>query len=224
MTKLTIERNDKQRQEDWAADRLGKFTASQFYRLMTEPRSKADKEAGKLSQGAITYVMECVAEHLTGKAAKEEFDSKATAWGSEHEPLAKSIYEAVFDCKVDYSGFIEYTERVGGSPDGLVGGDGGVEFKCPFTIASHLTHLMLTDAASLKAEKPEYYWQCLGCMLITNRKWWDFVSYQPLFPAKHQLKRLHIARKDVIDDMVLLDEKLERAEQEFNSLLNLIQQ
>lgn len=224
MTKLTIERNDKQHQEDWAADRLGKFTASQFYRLMTEPRSKADKEAGNLSQGAMTYVMECVAEHITGKTAKEEFDSKATAWGNEHEPLAKSIYEAVFDCKVDYSGFVEYSERAGGSPDGLVGNDGGVEFKCPFTITSHLTHLMLTDSPALKAEKPEYYWQCLGCMLITNRKWWDFVSYQPYFPAKHQLKRLRVNRKDVMDDVVLLDEKLERAEQEFNSLLNIIKQ
>lgn len=224
MSKLTIERNEHQRQDEWAANRLGRFTASQFYRLMTEPRSKADKEDGKLSQGAMTYVFECVAEHLTGKPAKEEFDSKATDWGNEHEPLAKSIYEAVFDRRVDYSGFINYTERVGGSPDGLVGDDGGVEFKCPFTITSHLTHMLLTSPADLKAEKPDYYWQCLGCMVITNRKWWDFVSYQPNFPARNQLKRLTITRTSVKEDINTLTDKLIRAEQEFNSLLNLIKQ
>ena len=224
MSKLTIERNDKQRQVDWAADRLGKFTASQFYRLMTEPRSKADKEAGKLSSGAMTYVMECVAEHLTGKPAKEEFDSKATAWGNENEPLAKAIYEAVFECRVDYSGFIEHTERVGGSPDGLVGEDGGVEFKCPFTITSHRTHMLFTSPADLKSEKPDYYWQCLGVMLITGRQWIDFVSYQPHFPAKHQVKRLTIHRDAVEEDIAALTAKLDRAEEEFNSLLNLIQQ
>lgn len=224
MSKLTIERNTQQRQDEWAADRLGKFTASQFYRLMTEPRSKADKEAGKLSAGAMTYVMECVAEHLTGQPAKEEFDSRATTWGNENEPLAKAIYEAVFECRVDYSGFIEHTERVGGSPDGLVNEDGAVEFKCPYTITSHLTHMLFTSPDDLKAEKPEYYWQCLGVMLIASRIWIDFVSYHPHFPAKHQVKRLTIRRGDVRDDMFLLVEKLKRAEQEFNSLLNIIQQ
>ena len=224
MTTLTTTPNDKQRTDDWLGDRMGRFTASEFHRLMTEPRSKADKEAGKLSQGAMTYVMEKVAERITGKPAKDEFDSKYTQWGEEHEPLAKSIYEAVFDRKVKLSGFIEYGDHAGGSPDGLVMDDGILEIKCPYTITSHLGHLMLSNADDLKADKPEYYWQCLGYMLITGREWCDFISYHPHFPARLQLKRITIVAASVKDDMERLYMKLCVAREEFNSLLNLIKQ
>lgn len=224
MSRLTIEENDFQRNTEWHQVRLGRFTASEFSRLMSEPKSKADKEAGKLSQGAMTYVMEKVSEYLTNKPAKDEFDSKYTQWGEEYEPLAKSIYEAVFDRKVTLSGFIELEDAFGGSPDGLVNEDGVLEIKCPYTITSHLGHLLMTTPSDLKAEKPDYYWQCLGYLLITDREWCDFISYHPHFPAKLQLKRITINRDSELirNDLDRLDEKLTAAEKEFNNILTLI--
>jgi len=61
---ITGQQNENQRTPEWIQSRMGRFSCSQLHRLMTEPKAKADKEAGKLSDGAITYVMECIAEKL----------------------------------------------------------------------------------------------------------------------------------------------------------------
>lgn len=198
--------NDQQRTDAWQHDRLGKFSASQIYRLMTEPKIKADKEAGNLSDGAMTYVLECVAESLTGQRAKDEFTSKFTDWGVQHEPIAKAIYEQVFKCKVTDTGHIAYDKHSGGSPDGLVGEDGLIEIKCPYTITSHLEH----SQKELK-DKPEYFWQCLMYLLITGRKWIDFISYHPAYPGKLQIVRKRLIASELQSELERLKSKLTKA-------------
>lgn len=207
-------RNDQQQVPEWYLMKLGRFGGSQNYRLMTEPKLKADKDAGNLSDGAMTYIYECVAEKLTGKKAKEEFISKYTEWGNDNEPVAKSIYSSVFEVEVTDTGYIEYGENAGGSPDGLVGLDGLIEIKCPYTITSHLEHKLkpLND-------KPEYYWQSLSYLLFTGRKWIDFISYHPHYPGKHQLIRKRITYADYEADIMRLDAKLNKATQVLNEIL-----
>jgi len=209
--------NESQRTPEWYANRLGRFSCSQFYRLMTEPKLKADKEAGNLSDGAMTYVYECLAERITGQRAKDEFTSKYTEHGIDNEPIAKAIYNEVFACKIEDSAYIEYGENAGGSPDGLVGIDGLIEIKCPYTITSHLEHKLenLIDVG-----KKEYYYQCLGYLLITGRKWIDFVSYHPAYPGKLQIvyKRLYAA--DYQEQIAALKNKLIKANQIFIETLN----
>ena len=208
-------KNEKQQVSEWYLQRLGRFGCSQFYRLMTEPRLKADKEAGNLSQGAMTYVYECVAEQLTGKKAKEDFTSKFTDWGNENEPIAKQIYNSVFKCEVADTGYIKWQHNAGGSPDGLVGDDGIIEIKCPYTITSHLEHKLLP-----LEDKPEYYWQCIGYLLITGRSWLDFVSYSPNYPGKLQVVCKRINAVDVMDDLQRLEQKLIKSNQIFTETLN----
>jgi len=207
--------NEQQRIPEWYEERLGRFSCSQFYRLMTEPRAKADKEAGNLSDGAMTYVLECVAEKITGKKAKDDFTSKFTEWGIDNEPIAKGIYNSVFECFIEDCKYIPYGDFCGGSPDGFIGEDGIIEIKCPYTITSHLEHKL----NHLK-DKPEYYWQCLGYLLITGRKWIDFVSYHPLYPGKLQIvyKRLNAA--DFQDDILRLKSKLEKSTEILKLILN----
>jgi hypothetical protein len=215
METIIGQNNDMQRIPEWYAKRISRFSCSQFYRLMTSPRNKADKEAGNLSDGAMTYVLETVSERITGKQAKEDFTSRFTDWGNLHEPIAKAIYSEVFCVKVVDSDYIEYEFNSGGSPDGLVGEDGILEIKCPFTITSHLEH-KLYDVS----EKPEYYYQCLGYLLITGRKWVDFLSYHPDYPGKLQLVVKRINAADVQDDLEQLKSKLKRANEEFELLVN----
>jgi hypothetical protein len=205
--------NEQQRNATWHDDRLGKFSASQFYRLMTEPKLKADKEAGNLSAGAMTYVLECVAERLTGLRAKEEFTSRFTTHGEEMEPIAKTVYSTVFGVHVVDSQYIPRDDYSGGSPDGLVDADGLVEIKCPYTITSHLEHYLI----DLK-EKPEYYWQCLGYLLITGRQWIDFVSFHMGYKPKLQMVRKRINRNEVEADLKRLDDKLHKAITIFKNL------
>lgn len=207
--------NSQQQIPDWYLAKLGRFGCSQFYRFMTEPKLKADKEAGNLSQGAMTYVYECVAECLTGKKAKEDFTSKFTDWGNEYEPVAKGIYNAVFTVIITDIGYIKWEHNAGGSPDGLVAEDGIVEIKCPYTITSHLEHKLLPVS-----DKPEYYWQCLGYLLITGRKWIDFVSYSPNYPGKLQIVCKRLNAVDVAEDLKRLEAKIIKANSIFIETLN----
>ncbi len=52
---------------EWHHDRIGRVTASRFKDVMTEPRSKAAKEAGELSDTALAYLHEVIAQAITGK-------------------------------------------------------------------------------------------------------------------------------------------------------------
>jgi len=216
---ITGIQNENQRTEEWIQSRMGRFSCSQLHRLMTEPKSKADKEAGKLSDGAITYVMECIAEKLTSKPAKDDFSSKYTDWGVMHEPIAIGIYEEVFGCKVTQSGYIPYGDNFGGSPDGLIDDDGGIEIKCPYTITAHLVHSLTTD---LKADYKECYWQIIGYMIITGRKWFDFVSYHPEYPGKYQFKRIRLERANVLSDIEQAEMKIKQATLYLTLILNSI--
>lgn len=217
MQLIEPQENDQQRTEEWYKQRLGRFSCSQFYRLMTEPRLKADKEAGNLSDGAMTYVYECVAERLTGKRAKDEFTSKYTEHGIDNEPVAKGIYNAVFNCTIEDSPYIEYGVNGGGSPDGLIAKDGVIEIKCPYTITSHLQHKLID---LIDVGKSEYYWQCLGYLLITGRTWIDFVSYHPDYPGKLQIVYKRLNRADLKDDLLRLQNKLNKATKIFTTLVD----
>jgi hypothetical protein len=210
---IEAKNNDKQRTDKWHTERLGKFSCSQFHRLIGEPKSKADKEAGNLNEKAMTYIMECVAERLTGKKAKDDFNSKYTDWGVDNEPIAKGIYSKIKEVEIVDSNYIPYLYNSGGSPDGLICNDGILEIKCPYTITSHLNH-KLFDIPE------EYYWQCLGYLLITARDWIDFMSYHPDYPGIHQVVLKRIERKDVIENLDKLDSKLQKAESVAQEIIN----
>jgi hypothetical protein len=169
-----------QRSDEWFLARRGKFTSSQIYRLTTEPKSKEAKEKGELSEGARTYILECIAESIGGEIPK--FSSMATERGNELEPQAKIKYAYETGNKVFGISFIEKNEYYGGSPDAKVEeGDiiGGLEIKCPFNSSIHLEHCLISSAEYFKANFKEYYWQCVSHINLMDVAWCDFVSYDP---------------------------------------------
>jgi hypothetical protein len=160
----------------WWHQRCGNFTGSEVWKLMSEPRSKKDL----LSKTAETYILEKVWEKLSGEV-KQGINNFATEFGNEHEPTAKKFYTSVtgneiVDSKLLYSNEIE---GLTGSPDGLVGDEGMIEIKCPFNGANHLRHCFITDEETMLSEIPEYYYQMQCYMLLSGRKWCDFVSFDP---------------------------------------------
>lgn len=188
---------------------------------MSEPQAKADKEAGKLSDGAVTYIEECISEKLTGMSAKDNFVSYDMQWGIDNEPIAKQIYEAVFECRVADSGYIPHGTNFGGSPDGLVDEDGGIEIKCPGR-PGHVRYRRIRTLDQFKeaVKKSGYYWQVVGYFIVTGRKWFDFVSYHPHFPGAFQLHRFRIKREEVQKDIDLALTKIDKANIELNRILN----
>ena len=189
----TQHNDDVQRNEQWFAERSGIPTASRFNDIMTEPRTKADKEAGKLSDTAFSYAVELLKERLTGDRAS--FSTSATEWGTEHEPMAIDAYYQATNESVMECGFVRHSElATGASPDGLIGLDGGIEIKCPYNSANHIK-------TYLSGEVPkQYVAQVQGQMWVLNLEWVDFVSFDPRMPAHSQLKIIRVERdQDYID-------------------------
>lgn len=177
-----------QRTEKWFNERLYKFTSSNIFKLFTEPRTKAAKEAGELSETAKGYILEKIAEELG--VEKPEFTTKEMQWGIEQEPNAKMWYEIKTRRKVGEVGFCMYNEFFGGSPDAAVydslvpeAAEGvvncGLEIKCPYNTVNHLKHCLIDSPEYFKQHHPEYYWQCVAHMIVLNVGYCDFVSFDP---------------------------------------------
>ena len=155
---------------EWFAARLGLATGSKF----------SDVLAGGKGLTRKAYAVQLALEIVTGKQA-ETFTNQAMQDGTEREPIARALYEAHTGNFVDEVGFCRHDSiECGVSPDGLIDEDGGLEIKCP-KASTHAGYL------AIPAEPSTYTAQIQGCMWVTGRRWWDFVSYQPDFPENAQL-------------------------------------
>jgi len=153
--------------EEWKRARLGVVTGSGFKMLLTNKTLKP-------SEQAAAYMARLVAETLIGEPI-EEPGSAFMDRGTEMEPDARSWYSFHRDVDVDQVGFITTDDgRVGCSPDGLVGEDGGLELKCP-AAHTHTAYAMDPDSLAL-----DYRGQVQAGLYVTGRSWWDIVSYNPV--------------------------------------------
>jgi putative phage-type endonuclease len=159
-----------QRTVEWYQARLGHVTAS-----------RASDAIAK--QGTATrrnYAIQLVTERLT-KLPVEGFQSAAMQWGVEQEPVARACYEAHTGVFVEQTGFHTHTsiKWLGASPDGFAD-DGLLEIKCPNS-NTHVDYLLAKEVPA------KYKSQMLTQMLVTGRKWCDFVSFDPRLPEHLQL-------------------------------------
>lgn len=198
---------------DWFKLRQGKFTASEVWKLMTTPRSKNQE----ISITADTYILEKVHEKLSG-LTKTTINNFATEWGIEHEPMACNWYAKLTGNKIE-SAFLYLRENFAATPDRLVNDDGLLEVKCPANGASHLKHCFISDDDYFKKEHPDYYWQCMAQMHVTERAWCDFVSFDPRINSDFGLfiYRLHYNT----EDGVLIEKKLQEATKLFDNYLSI---
>jgi len=175
--------------EAWLKMRLGKVTASKMSDVLSKGRGTAP------SKTAETYMMELIAEKLTG-LSKPFFENDAMRWGTETEPQARSMYEINNDfVSVEEVAFVERDEFIGISPDGLVGDDGLLEIKCPNT-TTQIKRALSDDYAK------DYYTQIQCQLWVTERKWCDFVSFDPrLDCAAGYLQQRVMRDEDFIKDM-----------------------
>lgn len=184
---------------EWQALRLGRITASRFGDLMKSGRG------GAPSKTAESYLIEIALERITGTQAAL-FENDAMRHGTETEPRARAMYEIMSGNEVSEVAFIEYNDLIGVSPDGLIGIDGGLEIKCPSTKTQaerFLNDIGLPD---------EYKWQVYGCLWVSEREWWDFVSFDDRIDTAAQYICTRVYRDEkVIKD--LSDKVLSAAEQ-----------
>lgn len=182
-----------QQTPEWLQIRCGNVTASRVADVVSRLKVKSKNgEKGDPSAKCLGYRDEIVFETLTGKCY-EHYVSPHMDFGSENEPLACAAYEHATESEVVPGGFWLHDRipRLGASPDGLVGEDGLVEYKCP--PAQHVSILK-----SKQVPEP-YLWQIQTELACTGRQWCDFVSYLPDMP-----KALKIFIKRVPRDNALI--------------------
>jgi putative phage-type endonuclease len=169
---------------EWLASRAGKVTASRISDVLA--KIKSGEAAARRD-----YRAQLIAEILTGKPQEDGFVNDAMKWGTENEPFARAAYEVDRGILVDQVGLVLHPEidRAAASPDGLADVDGLVEIKCPKT-ATHLEYLL--DGAAPEKYRNQMLWQ----MACTERKWCDFVSFDPRLPQDLQLFVVRLNRDD----------------------------
>lgn len=162
---------------EWHALRNGRFTCSDGQAISTN------------GKGLETLAFEKCAEIVTGKS-KEFYVNDSMERGSELELLARNAYEIETGLSVKQVGFVEYSKYVGGSPDGMINDDGLMEVKCP-------TSRVFVEYLYYKKIDPKYHYQMQMQMYITDRKWCDYVVYNPDFPKPLIITRVERNEDDI---------------------------
>tara|TARA_R100000654_G_scaffold58857_1_gene85554 strand:- start:426 stop:1040 length:615 start_codon:yes stop_codon:yes gene_type:complete len=164
----------KQGTPEWFDSRVGCCTASRCYDAIAKTKSgwSASRER---------YMDELITERLIGRA-QDHFISADMMWGIEQEPLARAAYEFENNVTVQEVGSIPHPviEWSSASPDGLVGDDGLIEIKCPKTTT------MVSTVLSGQIPK-NYVTQMTWQLACTQRKWCDFVMFDPRLPPANQI-------------------------------------
>lgn len=188
-----------QRSLEWFEVRVGKFCASDFAALMPAKSKPADS----WTKTQMDVIYRVAAERMTG-TAKETSTTKAMEWGIQTEPEARIAYEMETGREVQEVGFIELSDWIGCSPDGLIGDDAGLEIKCPNS-ETHVRYL-----CNPQELVDDYYWQVMGGMLCSGRSTWDLYSFDPRFKnPKKQSLCVSVIRSDA--PFLLLLERLKYA-------------
>ncbi len=157
---------------EWFELRKGKLTGSHA------------TEIGANGAGLKTYCKKIVLG-LIRTNEPEPYTNRELDRGNELEPIGLTSYEFENNVKVDTVGFITNDEflNCGVSPDGLVGEDGGIEIKAR-NDEKHLS-LILGETKEIPKNQIQMF------LLISGRKWCDFVSINPNFEKHLFVKRIY---------------------------------
>lgn len=166
---------------EWHALRLGKITASRIADLMAKPKVPGEGMRAN-------YLWQLVCERMTGVPMKT-YQSKTMEEAHEWEPLARAAYAFHNDSPVKEVAFVDHPSiaMCGCSPDGLVGKDGGVEFKCP-ELTAHGRMLLSRSIPTNHVKQIQWNMAC------TDRAWWDYVSFNADFPEAKRIVTIRVLR------------------------------
>lgn len=197
---------------DWEYVRLGRPTASQFARILTPKKLE-------YSSSAAAYRNQLLVEWLIGYKPEFSGGSASSGYadrGADMEASARRRYEYVHDVKVERVGFIMRDDgKVGGSPDGFLSVDGGVDFKCP-AMHTHIGYMLNPNELV-----EQYKSQMQGYMYLSGREWWDVMSFHPeIDPVERRIQRderYQIALGSALDEFVTDLENAKRQLAEYRS-------
>jgi len=136
-------------------------------------RALLGQPVGEPSEAAMNYAFGLAVERISGAALDNGFETWQMKRGHELEPMARMEHEMATGLIVQRAGFVTTDDGAfGASADGLIGEDGGSEYKC-FIAPDKLRAFHIDNDASGIMD------QVQGCMWITGRKFWHVGMYCP---------------------------------------------
>ena len=143
---------------------------------------------GNQGKGLETLVWEVLADKYS-TADKDQYTNEHLERGVELESQARALYELETGNKVTEIGFAtndKISKVAGCSPDGFTsikGEYGLIEIKC-LEDKKHFKNIILLEIES------QYMWQIQMQLLITDRKWCDYVLFNPNYKQSLIIQRI----------------------------------
>lgn len=167
--------------------RIGAFTSSQIYQLMT-----VNRKGDGWGAPALKYIKQKQWEKKLKRPLDADSSARSTSWGTLVEARAYSLIPS-FDTRIQSTETLSHPGIQGwvGTPDytetDLVG-----DIKCPWTLTSFC---QLVDAINLgqeavKDEFPQYYWQLVSNGLITGKKFAELTVYCPFQDELEEIREM----------------------------------
>lgn len=162
---IKIHKTLEQGTDEWLQTRCGLLTASEMKNVITPKLKVANNDKTR------SHLYEILAQRITNYI-EPMYIGDDMLRGHVDEILARDLYRERI-APVTEVGFItndKWGFKIGYSPDGLVGDDGLIEIKSrrqKFQIQTIIDGTMPDD----------YLMQCQTALLVTERKWIDYISY-----------------------------------------------
>lgn len=177
---------------EWFQARAGVITASMFSTIRDVYKSGPDK--GKWKSAALDYAFRLAIERISGEPLDEGYETWAMRRGHELEPTARGLHAMEIDRPITQIGFIATQDgKFGASVDGLIGEDGGAEYKC--LVSPEKLRKTLVDG-----DLSDYMDQVQGGMWVTGRAYWHLCFYCPMLESIDKELFIHVVRRD--DDYI----------------------
>ena len=160
--------------EDWLAARCGLLTASEMKSILTPTLKIASNDRER------SHLYELLAQRIT-RYVEPQYVSDDMLRGQSDEIAARALYAEHY-AQVQEIGFItndEWGFTIGYSPDGLVGDDGLIECK---SRRQRFQIQTIVECVTDGAAPDDYMLQLQTGLLVSGRKWIDFISYSGGLP------------------------------------------
>lgn len=188
--------------EEWLKEKLGKPSASNCSKIITND--------GKPSKQREGYLYELAGEVITGSRVAT-YKNAAMEEGNNREQEAVDCFSLMKDVEIQRVGVVYRDEQKKYlcSPDGIIGGKVGFECKNPLpkTQVKYLLDGGLPD---------EYFGQVQFSLFVTGFKKWEFWSYVPA------MKPLHITVKRDEKFIAALEVELNKFVSDLETVVNKI--
>ena len=139
-----------------------KFRSSQIYRLLTQPKTKKDKEAGKLSATTEGYLLELAIEAVYDR--KKEIESDAMSKGVDQEQSAIELLSEIHQTEYTKNAMQLENDYITGTPDIV---EPLIDVKIPKDIFTFCGKLGI----------PKIYEYQLYCYMILTEQTKGYIAY-----------------------------------------------